>query len=156
MTTHSSVLAWRIPGMGEPGGLPSMGSHRVRHNWSDLAAAAAAAAGYLGPDRTGFCLRSDHQLLSVWSSGSQILITTPRLGKAEVIKGQLSLSVSFSVCVCVCLCVCMCACMLSCSVVSNSLWPYGLWLAWHLCPWDSSGKNTRLGCHFLLQGIFLT
>ena len=40
--THSSVLAWRIPGMGEPGGLPSMGSHRVGHNCSDLAAAAAA------------------------------------------------------------------------------------------------------------------
>ena len=44
MTTHSSVLAWRIPGTGEPGGLPSMGSHRVGHDWSDLAAAAAAAA----------------------------------------------------------------------------------------------------------------
>ena len=41
MATHSSVLAWRIPGMGEPGGLPSMGSHRVGHDWSDLAAAAA-------------------------------------------------------------------------------------------------------------------
>ena len=44
MAMHSSVLAWRIPGMAEPGGLPSMGSHRVRHDWSDLAAAAAAAA----------------------------------------------------------------------------------------------------------------
>ena len=44
MATHSSILAWRIPGMGEPGGLPSMGSHRVGHDWSDLAAAAAAAA----------------------------------------------------------------------------------------------------------------
>ena len=43
IATHSSVLAWRIPGMGEPGGLPSTGSHRVGHNWSDLAAAAAAA-----------------------------------------------------------------------------------------------------------------
>jgi len=43
MPTHSSVLAWRIPGMGEPGGLPSVGSHRVGHDWSDLAAAAAAA-----------------------------------------------------------------------------------------------------------------
>ena len=32
MATHSSVLAWRIPGMVEPGGLPSMGSHRVGHN----------------------------------------------------------------------------------------------------------------------------
>ena len=41
MATHSSVLAWRIPGMGEPGGLPSMGSHRVGHDGSDLAAAAA-------------------------------------------------------------------------------------------------------------------
>ena len=40
MATHSSVLAWRIPGLGEPGGLPSMGSHRVGHDWSDLAAAA--------------------------------------------------------------------------------------------------------------------
>ena len=38
MATHSSDLAWRIPGMGEPGGLPSMGSHRVGHDWSDLAA----------------------------------------------------------------------------------------------------------------------
>ena len=35
MATHSSVLAWRIPGTREPGGLPSMGSHRVGHNWSD-------------------------------------------------------------------------------------------------------------------------
>ena len=43
MATHSSVLAWRIPGTGEPGGLPSMGSHRVGHDRSDLAAAAAAA-----------------------------------------------------------------------------------------------------------------
>ena len=41
MATHSSILAWRIPGTVEPGGLPSMGSHRVGHNWSDLAAAAA-------------------------------------------------------------------------------------------------------------------
>ena len=41
MAVHSSVLAWRIPGTGEPGGRPSMGSHRVRHDWSDLAAAAA-------------------------------------------------------------------------------------------------------------------
>ena len=37
MATHSSVLAWRIPGMGEPGGLPSMELHRVGHGWSDLA-----------------------------------------------------------------------------------------------------------------------
>ena len=42
IATHSSVLAWSIPGTGEPGGLLSMGSHRVRHDWSNLAAAAAA------------------------------------------------------------------------------------------------------------------
>ena len=41
MATHSSVLVWRIPGTGEPGGLLSTGSHRVRQDWSDLAAAAA-------------------------------------------------------------------------------------------------------------------
>ena len=40
MATHSSVPAWRIPGTGKPGGLPSMGSHRVGHDWSDLAVAA--------------------------------------------------------------------------------------------------------------------
>ena len=44
MAAHSSVLAWRIPGTGYPGGLPSMALHRVGHDWSDLAAAATAAA----------------------------------------------------------------------------------------------------------------
>ena len=43
MATYSSVLAWRIPGTGEPGGLPSMGSHRVGHDRSDLVAAARNA-----------------------------------------------------------------------------------------------------------------
>ena len=44
MATHYSVLAWRIPGTGEPGGLPSMVSHRVGHDSSDLAAAAAVVS----------------------------------------------------------------------------------------------------------------
>ena len=48
MVTHTSFLAWRIPGTGEPGGLPSMGSHRVGHDWSDLAAVAAQV--YKGND----------------------------------------------------------------------------------------------------------
>ena len=47
MATHSSVLAWRIPGTGEPGGLLSLGSHRVGHDWSDLAAAAYSSNGLL-------------------------------------------------------------------------------------------------------------
>ena len=45
MATHSSVLAWRIPGTAEHGRLLSMGSHRVGHDWSDLAAVAAAVEG---------------------------------------------------------------------------------------------------------------
>ena len=44
MATHSSVLAWRIPGMAEPGGLPSLRSHRVGQDWCDLAAAAAVTS----------------------------------------------------------------------------------------------------------------
>ena len=44
MATHLSVLAWRIPGTAEPGGLPSMGSHRVGHDSRNLAAAAKEAA----------------------------------------------------------------------------------------------------------------
>ena len=46
MATHSSVLAWRIPGTAEPGGLLSMVSHRVRHDRSDLAAAAGAELNF--------------------------------------------------------------------------------------------------------------
>jgi len=46
MATHSIVLAWRIPGTGEPGGLPSMGSHRVGHDWSDLAVAVAHCCSF--------------------------------------------------------------------------------------------------------------
>ena len=44
MATYSSVLVWRIPGMGHPGGLPSIGSQRVRHDWSDSATASAGDA----------------------------------------------------------------------------------------------------------------
>ena len=53
MATHSSVLAWRIPGTGEPGGLPSMGSHRVGHDWSDLAAAPTQSQGQDGAGTLG-------------------------------------------------------------------------------------------------------
>ena len=44
----------------------------------------------------------------------------------------------------------------SCTVVSYSLWSYGLYPTGLLCPWNSPGKCTGVGCHFLLQGIFLT
>ena len=101
MATHSSVLAWRIPGTGEPGGLPSMGSHRVGHDWSDLAA----------------------------------------FKYVQCLKWQMSIEVKWSE---------------SRSTVSDSLQPHELWPARLLFPWDSSGKNTGMGCCFLLQGIFLT
>ena len=51
MATHSSVLAWRIPGMGEPGVLLSMRSPKVRHDWSDLAAAAAVACHFISVNK---------------------------------------------------------------------------------------------------------
>ena len=72
MATHSSVLAWRIPGTGEPGGLPSMASHRVGQDWSDL----AAAAGYNRFSSAHSCLtfcdpHAAHQAsLSITSSQS--------------------------------------------------------------------------------------
>ena len=69
MATHSSVLAWRIPGTGEPGGLPSMGLHRVRHNWSNLAAAAAVVkqsaifiAGHQARSPGSYCLKDPDSL----------------------------------------------------------------------------------------------
>ena len=63
MATHSSVLAWRIPGTGEPGGLPSMGSHRVRHDCSDLAAAAEAAAACFKNELQNVIFRATFTLL---------------------------------------------------------------------------------------------
>ena len=67
MATHSSVLAWRIPGTGEPGGLPSVGSHRVEHDWSDLAAAAAAAFSHR-------ILQGRESVVSSWCS-----VTAPKV-----------------------------------------------------------------------------
>ena len=56
----------------------------------------------------------------------------------------------------ICVCVCVCVCAHACSVVSSALQPHGLWPARLLYPWNFSGKNTGVGCHFLLQGIFQT
>ena len=67
--THSSVLAWRIPGTGEPGGLPSMGSHRVGHDWSNLAPAAAEINEGSGhsKDILGLSVR-----LEIWLESKQV------------------------------------------------------------------------------------
>ena len=63
METHSSDLAWRIPGTGEPGGLPSMESHRVGHDWSNLAAAAGHLWGFPGgtSDKELACQNRRHE-----------------------------------------------------------------------------------------------
>ena len=63
MATHSSVLAWRIPGTAGPGGLPSMGSHRVGHDWSDLAAAAHA---YIYPHASYSYIYTDISVLRAY------------------------------------------------------------------------------------------
>ena len=65
MVTHSSVLTWKIPGTGEPGGLPSIGSHRVGHNWSDIAAAQGATGGCVMLDLVFKCFPlCTHYLIS--------------------------------------------------------------------------------------------
>ena len=60
------------------------------------------------------------------------------------------------VCVCVCVRACVCTCVFRCSVMSDSLQPHGRPPTRLLCPWNSPGNNTGVGCHFLLQGIFPT
>ena len=62
MATHSSVLAWRIPGTGEPGGPPSMGSHRVGHDWSDLAASQGFDQLCFMDCPRGFCTNNNFTL----------------------------------------------------------------------------------------------
>ena len=97
MATHSSVLAWRIPGTGEPGGLLSVGSHTTEVT----------------------------QQQQQQQQGSFQVITSLLL-------------------------------LFSCSIMFDSLQLYGLQPARLLCPWNFLGKNTGVGCYFLLQGIFLT
>ena len=79
MATHSSVLAWRIPGTGEPAGLLSMGSHRVGHDWSDLAVAAVLPYYHQGNDQIpwlgiqGLSQTIPHWLLQLLSAPSNAL-----------------------------------------------------------------------------------
>ena len=92
MATHSSALAWRIPGTGEPGGLPSLGSHRVRHDWSDLAAAAAIFLCMDGPhfvspsvcrtpfDYSEWCCHEHGCKISVWVPAFNSFGCIPRSG----------------------------------------------------------------------------
>ena len=75
MATHSSVLAWRIPGTVEPGRLPSMGSHRVGHDWSNLAAAAALIVNKRVQNAVlGYSLKNN-KMISVRFQGKPFNIT---------------------------------------------------------------------------------
>ena len=82
MATHSSVLAWRIPGTEEPGRRPSMGSHRVGHDWSDLAAAAARDNG-LGAQSPG-------------SGSGFLLVLSLTLDKLSIPRVDLKFQINFT------------------------------------------------------------
>ena len=80
MATHSSVFAWRIPRTGEPGGLPSLGLHRVGHDWNELAAAAAAAEWKL---QIVFVVCFTVQFSSVQSLSRVWLLATPWIAACQ-------------------------------------------------------------------------
>ena len=86
MATHSIVLAWRIPGTEGPGGLPSMGSHTVGHDWSDLAAAAASASKTAEWYGLQYCTaylkvcKEDRSGLGRWLSGKDLPANTRDTG----------------------------------------------------------------------------
>ena len=138
MATHSSVLAWRIPGTGEPGGLPPMGSHRVGHDWSDLAVAAAAVlSGKPLIDSTHAVLDSAKSLLVsvAWNLFWKLVF-------------KLACCTFSWMCACMhtkslqsCLTLCD---PMNCSLPGSSV--HGV----------SPGKNTGVGCHALFQEIFPT
>ena len=164
MATHSSALAWRIPGTGEPGGLPSMGSHRVRHDWSDLAAAAVLNPAFKNLIVShwrrvinSFTLHSTvcvYPLLFArnWSRswkctvGSVLVDLVAAITVYHILKiilSPYSFTVNFQ--------------NESC-VLNHSVMP----ISFDHMDWSPLGSfvqgilQARIGCHFLLQGIFLT
>ena len=98
MATHSSVLVWRIPGMGEPGGLLSMASHRVGHDWSDLAAAASLIAidslnlaQKVTSQDKNYILQPPLQLIvATWQNSRQLDVKESEAGNflGETLKGR--------------------------------------------------------------------
>jgi len=118
MATHSSVLAWRIPGTEEPGGLLSMWSHRVRHDWSDLAAAAASLLRpVLALDKTNSWKTPPEHFCNSWFWSPYLLICMRERMNSPHQWRMFFCSVQFSH-----------------SIVSNSLRPHGLQHARPPCP----------------------
>ena len=156
MATQFNILAWRIPWIEESDRVYSMGLQRVRpQEWRTL----CFSGGTSGKEPT--CQRRRHNKRRGFRSGRspgvrhgnslqysclenlmdreawQTLVH--RAAKNQTQLKRLSIHRS-----------------VSCSVMSDSLWPHGLELARLFCPWDFPGKNTGVGSHFLLQGIFPT
>ena len=123
MATHSSILAWSIPWTEEPGGLQFKWLQRVRHDW---------ATNTFFQRRQS--VRGESQLRG---PGKQVIIVM--LGKC---RPHDLMNIFCGPC-------CCCCCVAS--VVSDSVWPQRRQPTRLPRPWDSPGKNTGVGCHFLLQ-----
>ena len=136
MATHSSTLAWKIPWTEEPGRLQSMRSLRVRHDWETSLSLF-----------TFMHWRRKWQPTPVFLPGESQPGGLPSMGSHRVGHDWSDLAAAAAA---------SCGCVLCCfSHVSLFATP---WAVAHglLCPWNFAGKNIGVGCHFLLQGIFLT
>ena len=145
MATHSSILAWKIPWTEETGGLQSKGTQRVRHKLNNCALTLC----------TKVSLGAKDVEEEKWISSLFRELATPNYKHIQIVTSDLDtngkkrikpiLLLPFKMLVC-----------------TKSLQPrltlrlYGLKPTRLLCPWDSPGKNTRVGCHALLQRIFPT
>ena len=124
MATHSSVLAWRIRGTGAPGGLPSMGSHRVGHDWRDLAAAAITGNSFLQDFSESW--------LQCWVTLRPCATDSTLLGGKCNMQpfpnsfGKVSFSFKPVITYCtlelMCVCVCVCACVFQVEMLAESFW----------------------------------
>ena len=159
MATHSSVLAWRILGTREPGGLPSLGSHRVGHDWSNLAAAAAAWYQGLCPLQQYHATIHREKLnpLKTAAAAAKSLQSCPTLCNPidgsppgspvpGILQQEHWSGLPFP------------SPMHGsekwkwiCSVVSDPQRPHGLQPSRLLHPWDFPGKSAGVECHCLLR-----
>ena len=158
VATHSRILAWRIPWTEEAGGLQSLRSQRAGHAWATKHRAGLVHLVLVifvvisskrefpsGPEVWTLCSHCRRPRFNPWRR-MKILQAMPSSPPPPP-KKKLGKKVGINTCMLPC-CV---------SVVSNSFaTPWTVEPARLLCPWDFLGKNTDVGCHFLLQGIFLT
>ena len=142
MAPHSSTLAWKIPWPEEPGRLQSMGLLRVRHNWVTSLSLFTFMHWRRKWQPTPVFLPRESQ---GWGSlvGCRLWVTQDRTRLKQLSSSSSSSPTQEDLFI---------SCYV-CAIVSYSLRPHELVAP---RPWDFPGKNTGTGCHFLLQGIFLT